>query len=321
MLYAGEDIAASNGKIMGVADFVAGFVFGMTADNHLTEIEACFTGGELMYHEVNTGIQRIKMGGWDNDVQAAFEFGLVALQVPQALHTCESMGDDLAAIKSWASVFTDPASLAKQVGKHYVFHKAEIKSDIAAVEADWSQQLYFKSGAALADLLTLAVGPIEVKTALPPVDSVPDFTAGLIYGFTGNDHRVELEGCMTDTTTIVDDAKTFLGDLKGLHLIEGLEDAGKIVWDLPNALESCEKLGQLQDDVNTMLGWAEILKEPTHAMKVASKNWLFHGVEIKKDIADEEADWAKKDYYSAGQDTAAALLTLIPLSAEDAFLQ
>jgi len=30
---------AANGKVMGAADFVAGFVFGMTADNHLTEIE------------------------------------------------------------------------------------------------------------------------------------------------------------------------------------------------------------------------------------------------------------------------------------------
>ena len=110
-MYAAEDIAASNGKITGIADFVAGFVFGMTADNHLTEVEACFTGGELMYHEVETGISRIHQGGWDNDVQAAFEFGLVALQVPQALHTCEAMTDDLAAIKSWASVFTNPQSL------------------------------------------------------------------------------------------------------------------------------------------------------------------------------------------------------------------
>ena len=321
MMYAAEDIAASNGKITGIADFVAGFVFGMTADNHLTEVQACFTGGELMYHEVETGISRIHQGGWDNDVQAAFEFGLVALQVPQALHTCESMGDDLSAIKSWASVFTNPQSLVAHVSKHYLLHKSEIKSDISALEADWNNKLYFKAGADLADLLTLAVGPIETTEMLPPVDSVPDFTAGLIYGFTGNDHRVELEGCMTDATTIVDDAKTFVSDIKSLDLLQGLKDAGQIIWDLPNATESCEKLGQLQDDIQTMEDWAEIIRTPTQAMKVASKNWLFHGVEIKKDIADEQADYAKKDYYSAGQDTAAALLRLIPLSSDEAFLQ
>ena len=157
----------------------------------------------------------------------------------------------------------------------------------------------------------------DEPVALPPIDSVPDFTAGLIYGFTGNDHRVELEGCMTDTTTVVDDAKTFVDDIKGLELLQGIKDAGKIIWDLPNATESCEKLGQLQDDINSMLGWAEIIKTPTQAVKVASKNWLFHGVEIKKDIADEQADYEKKDYYSAGQDTASALLRLIPLSTEE----
>ena len=70
---------ADNGKVTAMADFVAGFVFGMTGDNDLTGIEACFQGGELMYQEVDTGIDRIKMGGWDNDVQAALEFGLVAL--------------------------------------------------------------------------------------------------------------------------------------------------------------------------------------------------------------------------------------------------
>jgi len=63
----GQEIAA-NGKVMGAADLVAGFVFGMTADNHLTEIETCFTGGELMFHEIESGIADIKKGGWTEDV-------------------------------------------------------------------------------------------------------------------------------------------------------------------------------------------------------------------------------------------------------------
>lgn len=80
---------------MAGADFVAGFVYGMTADNHLTEIENCFTGGELMVGEIETAVSRIKMGGWDNDLQAALEFAIVALQVPQTLHTCRGMTDDI----------------------------------------------------------------------------------------------------------------------------------------------------------------------------------------------------------------------------------
>ena len=66
-------------EAMAVPDFVAGFVYGMTGDNHLTEIEACYQGGELMYNEIETGIADIKKTGWDNDVQGALNFALVAL--------------------------------------------------------------------------------------------------------------------------------------------------------------------------------------------------------------------------------------------------
>ena len=69
-------------------------------------------------------------------------------------------------------------------------------------------------------------------------------------------------------------------------------------------------------DINEMLAWAEQAKDPVHIIKEASKNWLFHGVEIKKDIADEKDAWASGDYYEAGQDTAAALLALVPMPAE-----
>lgn len=34
----------------------------------------------------------------------------------------------------------------------------------------------------------------------------------------------------------------------------------------------------------TIMEWAAIFKQPTKLAKTVSKNWLFHGVEIKKDI-------------------------------------
>ena len=306
---------AANGKVMGAADFVAGFVFGMTADNHLTEVEACFTGGELMFHEIETGIADIKVGGWNEDVQAALEFALVALQIPQALKTCEGMTDDVAAIEQWAQIFKNPTQLAATVSKHYLFHKNEIKADIASLESDWQSHLMFKAGADLADLLTLAVGPIEVNEAnMPPVIAVPDFTAGLIFAFTGNDHRSELEGCMTDVEPLVNDAKDVLDDIRHLHLIKGVEDMADIIWMLPDAVSSCGQLTDLQTDLDVMLDWANMIKtSPTKAAKVASKNWLFHGVRIKADLAKEEADWQSGDYYGSGDETGLVLTTLVPL--------
>ena len=55
-----------------------------------------------MTQEIETGIADIKKGGWDNDTQAALQFGLVALQIPQALSTCKGMDADIAAIEDWA---------------------------------------------------------------------------------------------------------------------------------------------------------------------------------------------------------------------------
>ena len=126
----GDSIAA-NGKISAGADFAAGLVMGLTAVNHLEEIEACMTGGELMFSEVDKAIADIKDGGLESYLMAAFEFGLVAVQVPEALRTCKSMGDDIAAIESWASIFKDRSALVATVTKHYLFHKKEINGDIA----------------------------------------------------------------------------------------------------------------------------------------------------------------------------------------------
>ena len=144
-----------------VPDFLAGFVLGMTADNHLGEIEACVEGGELLSAEIRTGIADIKHGGLEYDLDAVFQFGLMVMQVPHALKTCESMGDDIAAIEQWAQIFKNPKELAARVSKHYLLHKKQIKTDVAALEADWSQALYFRAGVDLADLMTVAVGPIE----------------------------------------------------------------------------------------------------------------------------------------------------------------
>ena len=93
---------------MAIPDFVAGFVYGMTGNNNLTEIEACYQGGELVGQEIEQGIADIKLGGTDHDIQAALEFALAATQIPLSLKTCENMGDDIQAIEDWASIFKNP---------------------------------------------------------------------------------------------------------------------------------------------------------------------------------------------------------------------
>lgn len=300
-------LAPSNLAPMAIPDFIAGFMFGMTGDNNLTEIEACYAGGETLAQEIELGIADIKKGGWDEDVQAALEFGLAILQIPEALKTCKNMSDDIAAIEAWAQIFTNPAELAATISKHYLFHKSQINTDIAAVESDWGTENYFQSGKDLADLMTLAIGPIETAN-LPPLNAVPDFTAGLIFGFTGDNHLDELRTCMTDVDPLIKDAQAALDDIKSGHVIKGMEDFGDIIWALPDAVSSCTGV---QDDLVAIEEWAAIFKQPTKLAKTVSKNWLFHGTEAKEHLVNQKADWAAQEFFESGEEAAAVLTTLI----------
>ena len=161
--------------------------------------------------------------------------------------------------------------------------------------------------------MTVAIGPIESETevsdvTLPPLNLVPDFTAGLIYGFTGDNHLEELRTCMKDIDPLVDDVEQAIADLKGLHFFEGAKDLGNIIWLLPDAVQGCENM---DDDMAAIMAWADIFKHPTKLAKTVSKNWIFHGVQAKKDIAQEETDWEAQKWFAAGQDTANVLVDLI----------
>mmetsp|Transcript_14525 Transcript_14525/g.19688 ORF Transcript_14525/g.19688 Transcript_14525/m.19688 type:complete len:123 (-) Transcript_14525:346-714(-) len=118
---------------------------------------------------------------------------------------------------------------------------------------------------------------------------------------------------MTDLEPLAKDAKTALGDIKHFHLMKFAGDLGNFIWMLPNAVSTCGELTELKADLDAMLDWAKILKHPLKVSKIASKNWLFHGKQIKKDIETEEADWAAADYFGAGDETAMVALGLVPL--------
>ena len=219
------------------------------------------------------------------------------------------MDDDIAAIEQWAQIFTNPTELAATVTKHYLLHKKEITTDISTLESDWEAQSYFQAGDDLAALLTAAVGPIQTNSvSLPPLNMVPDFVAGLIWGFTGDNHLGELQTCMKDGDKLVKDAQKALEDIKGFHVIQAVEDLGGLIYELPDVLADCQSV---DDDLAEIEAWAVIFKNPVQLAKVVSKNWLFHGPAIKKDITQQKADWAAQDYFHAGADAAKVITDLV----------
>ena len=103
------------------------------------------------------------------------------------------MGDDIKAISEWASIFTEPSKLSKTIAKNVALHKKHIDSDIAQIKEYEDAEEMWKAGLVSADLATVAIGPIpphypdEEETPLGlPANAIPDWIAGLIYGFTGD---------------------------------------------------------------------------------------------------------------------------------------
>lgn len=91
--------------LMEIPDFTAGLIYGLTEDNHLTEIEVCYGDGTTIDQFIRTALSDLHTGGTDWDLQAVINFGLAALNVPVMLNTCENMGDDLKALQNWAAIF------------------------------------------------------------------------------------------------------------------------------------------------------------------------------------------------------------------------
>ena len=54
---------------LAVPDWIAGFVFGLTGDNHLTEIEKCYTGGKDLVADAQKALADIKSGSFIKGVQ------------------------------------------------------------------------------------------------------------------------------------------------------------------------------------------------------------------------------------------------------------
>ena len=64
------------------------------------------------------------------------------------------MQEDVAAIKSWAAIFKDPAALTKKVTKNLALHGFTIRKDIKEAKQEWKDGEWFKCGETVADLLT-----------------------------------------------------------------------------------------------------------------------------------------------------------------------
>ena len=113
-----------------------------------------------MDQEIQKAVVDFKAGGWDNITQGCLEVLLAAFQIPQELSTCKGMSADLAAIESWASIFTNKSKLVGKVTRNFLMHKKVVTADIAELKADYTAEEYFKTGEEVATIATVLLGTV-----------------------------------------------------------------------------------------------------------------------------------------------------------------
>ena len=306
--FAAAAIAATSASafdVISVPDFVAGFIYGMTGDNHLTEIEACYQGGESIATDVQTALADFEGGNYFAGLKDA---GTAWTDINVAMATCQGMSDDVASIEAWAQIFTNPAELSKTVAKHWVFHGSQIKADISQEESDWSAGSYFDAGVDTAKALTLAVGPIKSTNEASNLTIKPEleFVAGLLEGLVGDNHLTEISTCVTDSESVVTEVENLVADLKAGKKIRAAAAAKKLVADFPATLSACEGMGT---DLTAVEVWAKQFASPKTLVKTISKHMVMHHTEIMADVTAVETDWNAKEYFNSGK-AAADLLTV-----------
>lgn len=300
---------------MEIPDLIAGLMYGLTTENHLLEIESCYEGGVSIDQYVKDGIADLHKGGADWELQAVLEFGLAALNVPVALHTCESMGDDLKAIEGWGSIFKHPEQLTTTVTKNYLLHRKAITADIGTLKTNFAAHEYFKAGVDIANLLEVAIGPITVTPTMYGVESndlmmIPDFIAGFFYGFTEVNNLTEIEACYAGGKLDVALFDNAFKDLENGQIIAACKALSVAMDQLSQEVSAC-KLTSMSADVIALEQWAAIFKSPTKLITTVGTHYELHKRGIHKDITTEKGDFATGKYFDAGVETADILELLL----------
>ena len=146
-----------------VADFIAGFIWGFTGNNHLDEIEECFVGSNQLYINIRQALDELQEGGYVHELEAAIDFGQAALAIPEALSSCRGIRTDLAEIEEWAQIFMpdNRTKLIAVASKNVVLHKKGLTKDLQDAKTDFAARAFFDCGGDVADALTLLVGPVS----------------------------------------------------------------------------------------------------------------------------------------------------------------
>jgi len=101
----------------------------MVGENHLTEMEACYSGVSPLWGYLDNSLKDLEAFHIFAAIKQ-FELFIYHFQLDIAPCTHGAMNDDILAIEQWAAIFKNPEALVATATKHYLLHKRKITTDI-----------------------------------------------------------------------------------------------------------------------------------------------------------------------------------------------
>jgi hypothetical protein len=198
----------------GVKDFVKGFITTDLQENNLNLMQACFNDAEKVvddFTQLQTDIESMNIKNIMGDVGTILQDG------PTMFTSCKSMGPDIARVKSWATIFSHPDTIVKNVTEHAL----KFKEDLNKLEDDVSKSDFLDAGSEGAQILTLATGKVPASGEFTPMKhhrisraARHAFWRSFVQTILEDDNLPEIEETIKDTMTTAHDARQLETDIK-----------------------------------------------------------------------------------------------------------
>lgn len=145
----------------GTSDYihlVEGLLVGLVKDENLQNLDNCITDVQNLETMAKVAISDFQSGGLQNYIKAVKEIHSIIEDVPGDIQDCKNISADIEAIKAWSQDFN-----IRRVASNAFKHVSEITEDVSTMSSDLKSGSYFKAGEDIAEIMSLAVGPIETE--------------------------------------------------------------------------------------------------------------------------------------------------------------
>ena len=113
--------------------------------------------------------------------------------------------------------------------------------------------------------------------------AIPEFAAGLVYGFADENDLDEYGLCINDVNMTVGDFEKVIHDLTHGDIVEAIFALKHTVREFKSTDADCHHTAE---DTEAVKEWAAIFEDVPHLIKTVSKNYVLHKKHISKDLDD-----------------------------------